>query len=181
MLFSTLISLLLVTAVTASPTRRDVASISAALDAMSKQMMEINTTLNGFNGGVEGTLTALKIQDQVTDLRKDIQAGTTAATSSSPLNDQDSLTIVLGLTGLTGKVYHVLDNIIAKKPAFDRAILGVGSASFLVKADLQNLKRDTNTFGAAFSEKLVESIKDVAPLLISAIDFHYNQALKVYA
>ncbi|KHN97403.1 Cell wall galactomannoprotein [Metarhizium album ARSEF 1941] len=181
MLFSTLISSLLVTVVTANPTRRDVTSIKAALDAISRQLVTMNATLNGFNGGAEGTLTALKIQGQAMDLQKDIQSGTSAAKSSGPLNDRDSSTIAFGITDLTGKIYDVLDNIITKKPAFDTAIFGVGSASFLVRSDLQNLKNDTDLFGAAVTEKLVKSVRDVSPLVISAIDFHFDQALKVYA
>ncbi|OAQ60429.1 hydrophobic surface binding protein A domain-containing protein [Pochonia chlamydosporia 170] len=171
----------LATAVTANPVPRDVNSINAALDTISKQLVTMNTTLNGFNGGLQGTLTALKIQGQATDLQKAIQAATTAAKSSGPLNDQDSATVAFGITSLTGKIYDVLDNIVAKKPAFDKAILGVGSASFLVKSDLKGLKDATDTFGAALTDKFVKAVKDVSPLVISAIDFHFEQAQKVYA
>lgn len=181
MLFSNLVIPLLITVAAASPVRRDANSINAALSTITNQLVTMKTTLDGFNGGVQGTLTALKIQGQATDLQKDIQAAATAAKNSAPLNDQDSSTVAFSITALTTKIYDVLDAIVAKKPAFDKAILGIGSASFLVKSDLKNLKAATDDFGAALTDKFVKAVKDVSPLVISAIDFHFDQALKVYA
>jgi hypothetical protein len=171
----------LATAAMASPGRRDAKSINAALDTISKQLTTMNTTLNGFKVGHDVTITALKIQGQAMDLQKDIEAAAAAAKSSALLNDQDSADVALAVTGLTGGIYDVLDNIVLKKAVFDKAILGVGSASCLVKNDMNKFNNATDGFGAALTGKFVKSVKNVAPLVVSAIDFHFERALKVYA
>ncbi|KAK2609364.1 hypothetical protein QQS21_002145 [Conoideocrella luteorostrata] len=181
MLFLPLLLQLLVCVVATTPVRRDGESITAALETISKQLVTVNNTLNTFNGGLAGTKTALQIQGQVVTLQKDIDGATATSSKSAALNDEESASVAVSINSLTHDIFDVLDNITRKKPQFDKAILGIASASFLVKSDLQHLQKATDEFGAALTEKLVKSIKDVAPLLISSIDFRFQRALKVYA
>lgn len=161
--------------------RRDGASIVAAFTTISNQLVAMNTTLNSFEGGFNGTLLALQIQAEASSLQSDVSAATTTITQSAALSDVESSTVAYAVVSLSSDIYDVLDNLVAKKPAFDSAILGIASASFLVKSDLQNLKNGTDALGAALTQKLTITVAQVAPLLISAIDFHFNQALTVYA
>ena len=161
--------------------RRDSANIVAGLTTISEQLTTMNNTLNSFHGGLDSTLVALKIQGEAMDLDADIRTATSVITESAQLNDADSSTVAFAIVSLSSNIYDVLDNIILKKPVFDSAILGIGSASFLVKSDLQYLKKDTDVLGAALTKKFVPGVAQVAPLVISVIDFHFDPALAVYA
>ena len=181
MLFlTTILSVLAISPASGFMVPRDANSINAALTTISNQVSTLNATLNTFNGGAAGTLTALKIQGQATDLKNDVDKAASAAQSSSALSDADSASVAYGVVALAPKIYSVLDNIVRKKPAFDTAIVGIGSASGLVKQDLIDLKKATDAFGGNLTGKFVPSVAKVAPLLIGAIDFHFDQALKVY-
>lgn len=166
---------------TATPSRRDATSINASLDKITQSLVALNNTLNTFNGGLVGTFVALQIQNQALGLERDIDAAAGTASQSAPLSDTESASVAFAITALTRNIYDVLDNIVRKKPQFDRAILGIGSASGLVRSDLQNLQTATDKFGAALTEKFVPAVKNLAPLLISAIDHHFEEALKVYS
>ncbi|KZZ94306.1 Cell wall galactomannoprotein [Moelleriella libera RCEF 2490] len=172
---------LLATLATATPSRRDATSINASLDKITQSLVALNNTLNTFNGGLVGTFVALQIQNQALGLERDIDAAAGTASQSAPLSDTESASVAFAITALTRNIYDVLDNIVRKKPQFDRAILGIGSASGLVRSDLQNLQSATDKFGAALTEKFVPAVKNLAPLLISAIDHHFEEALKVYS
>lgn len=171
----------LATLAKATPSRRDATSINASLDKITQSLVALNNTLNTFNGGLVGTFVALQIQNQALGLERDIDAAAGTASQSAPLSDTESASVAFAITALTRNIYDVLDNIVRKKPQFDRAILGIGSASGLVKYDLQNLQSATDKFGAALTEKFVPAVKNLAPLLISAIDHHFEEALKVYS
>jgi hypothetical protein len=159
---------------------RDGAQINAAVGAISDQLVTLNGTLNEFEAGLEGTFVALKILQQASDLNTDVETATNVAQESAPLSDADSSSVAFSVVSLSAKVYDVLDNIVAKKPEFDKAILGIGSGSFLVRSNLQTLRNSTSEFGTAVTAKLVESLRDVAPLVIASVDFHFAQALRVY-
>lgn len=182
MLFISLaLSLLAISPAQGLTSRGDGASINAGLTTISNQLVKMNSTLNKFQGGLSGTLMALQIQGESLTLESNIKTATTTINKAAPLSDEDSTTIAFAIVSLSHNIYDVLDNLILKKPAFDNAILGVGSASLLVKLDLVNLKKATDTLGTGLTKKLTPKIADVAPLMISAIDHHFDQALTVYA
>lgn len=181
LLLSTLIVPLLAVVAATSPLRRDSNGINAALAKISKQLVEMEETLGTFNRGLAGTFVALKIQEQATALQRGIESATSTTKKSAELDDKESASVALSVNSLSTKIYRVLDHLVEKKPDFDKAIFGVGSASGLVKQDLQNLQNATDDLGAALTDKFVGTIRSVSPLVVSAIDHHFEEALKVYA
>ncbi|GAB0135749.1 hypothetical protein EsDP_00004076 [Epichloe bromicola] len=181
LLLSTLMVPLLAVVAAASPLRRDGNGINAALAKISKQLVEMDETLGTFNRGLAGTVIALKIQGQATALQKGIESATSTTKKSAELDKEESTSVAFSVNSLTKNIYRVLDRLVEKKPDFDKAIFGVGSASGLVKQDLQNLQKATGDFGAALTDKFVGDVRSVSPLVVSAINHHFEEALKVYA
>lgn len=159
---------------------RDVNSITGSLGTISGGLVSMNATLNQFEGGFNGTLLALQIQGEASTLLDDIENATTAAGQSSNLDEADSATVAFAIVALSSNIYEVLANLVDKKGAFDAAILGIGSASALVEYDLKSLKNSTDTLSQALSSKLSTTIQEVAPLVVSDIDFHFDQAIAAY-
>lgn len=158
----------------------DATSINNAIEAASDQLVKLNGTLNTFQGGLEGTATALRILDESSELNDKVNNATNVAVASEALDGDGSASVANSIVLLSDRVFDVLQIIILKKPQFDRAILGIGSGSFLVKDSLSKLKISTNDFGDAVTAKLVNELADLAPLVISTINFRFDQALKVY-
>lgn len=161
--------------------QRDANSITASLTTISNQLVAMNSTLNQFQGGFNGTLLALQIQGEASTLLGDINDATTVTQQSAMLDDADSATVAFSVVSLSSNIYDLLDNLVRKKAAFDTAILGIASASFLVESDLVELKNGTDAFAQALSSKFDAAIKNVAPLVVADIDFHFSQAITVYA
>lgn len=160
---------------------RDAAPVLSSLDAITTQLHSLGGLVQKFNGGGNGTLAALEIQGKTGDLKTTVDNGTTAINKIQPLNESDSAKVVNVVVELQSDIYDLLDLLVEKKPAFDTAILGVGSASFLVKIDLEDLKKSTGLLGSAITEKLVDELKRLAPLVTSDIDFHFAQAIKAFS
>ncbi|KAL2866088.1 cell wall mannoprotein 1 family protein [Aspergillus lucknowensis] len=160
---------------------RDATPVLSSLDAIKNQMNTVGDLVEPFTGGFNGTLAALEIQDETSKLKNTIDDGVTTIKAISPLNEDDSTQVVDVVVALQGDIYGLLDLLVDKKPAFDTAILGVGSASFLVHIDLQNLRNSTSQLGGAITSKLTDEYRELAPLITSSIDFHFAQALRVYA
>ncbi|KAL1959461.1 hypothetical protein VTO42DRAFT_1906 [Malbranchea cinnamomea] len=179
--FSVAVAFIAAAAVQCHPVRRDAGPIISAMDEISAQITTLRDKLSGFNGGLTGTITALEIHAQALKLAGIINDAADAAQDSDPLDENDSAQVANGVTGLQPQIFGVLDDIIAKKPAFDKAILGVLSARLLVKADLELLRGNTADFGAAVTEKLSPEFAKLAPLLLANIDAHFRQAVNVYS
>ncbi|KAL2849641.1 hydrophobic surface binding protein A-domain-containing protein [Aspergillus pseudodeflectus] len=177
----TLFILTAVTAVQALVIPRDATPILSALDTITNQLHTVGDLVEVFTGGFNGTFAALKIQGETGELGTAINKGVTAIKNIQPLNEADSAQVVNVVVALQSDIYGLLDLLVQKKPAFDRAIFGIGSASFLVKIDLQNLRKSTAQLGDAITSKLVDEFQRLAPLITSSIDFHFSQALDVYA
>ncbi|KAL4866219.1 hypothetical protein BDV12DRAFT_173287 [Aspergillus spectabilis] len=160
---------------------RDATPVLSSLDAITNKLHSLGDLVEKFEGGFNGTFAALQIQSETGKLRTIINDGAATITNTNPLNEDDSVQIVNVVVSLQADIYDLLDLLVAKKPAFDTAILGIGSASFLVKIDLQNLRNSTAQLGSAITEKLVEELQRLAPLITSDIDFHFARAVGVYS
>jgi hypothetical protein len=159
---------------------RDGASIDAAIQTVSTKIVTLNETVTSFESGLLGTFTALKILGQSADLDGSIKDATRTAEHSAALSDAESETVATSVLLLAQTVYGVLDNIVAKKPEFDKAILGVFSGAFLVKGTLEKLQTSTNNFGDALTPKLTEQFQQLAPIVLGQINDRFDQALEVY-
>lgn len=160
---------------------RDATPVLSSLDAITTQLHALGRLVEKFDGGANGTLAALEIQGKTGDLKTTVDKGTTAIKKIQPLNENDSAKVVNVVVELQSDIYDLLDLLVQKKPAFDTAILGVGSASFLVKIDLEGLQKSTEQLGETITSKLVDELKRLAPLVTSDIDFHFAQAIKAFS
>ncbi|KAL3458880.1 hydrophobic surface binding protein A-domain-containing protein [Aspergillus heterothallicus] len=160
---------------------RDATPVLSALDTIKNQLYTVSDLVEVFTGGFNGTFAALQIQGETGELGTAINNGVTAIKRIQPLSEADSVEVVNTVVALQSDIFGLLDLLITKKPAFDTAIFGIGSASFLVKLDLQNLRNSTAQLGTAITSKLVAQVQRLAPLITSSIDFHFSQALEVYS
>jgi hypothetical protein len=162
----------------ALPVAAEAAPINNAIMAVSEQLVKLNGTLNTFQGGLEGTVTALKILSESRELDDKVDDATEVATASTALDGDGSASVANSIVVLSDQVFDVLEIIILKKPEFDKAILGVGSGSFLVKHSLTELKTSTTDFGTSVTAKLVKELAELAPLVLSTITFRFDEAFE---
>ncbi|RMZ87258.1 hypothetical protein DV736_g5516, partial [Chaetothyriales sp. CBS 134916] len=160
---------------------RDETSINNTITVLSNKLITLNDTVTDFTPGLLGTFTALTIAAQAEDIKNTIDHGTWVIEQSEQLNQADSLAIAGVVVGLATNVYSVLDNIVSKKWAFDEAILGILSASFLVKDLLESLRSSTQNFGDALIPKLDASLQGVAPVVVDNIDAAFAKAIAAYS
>ncbi|KAL2866058.1 cell wall mannoprotein 1 family protein [Aspergillus lucknowensis] len=160
---------------------RSVDDMLSGLDSIDNQLGTLSNSLQGFEGGLDGTLAALQIQGQTMDLVHVIDDATAATNQTSNLNKNDSITLTNRVAKLQDVIFSTLDLLEAKKPAFDTAVLGVASASILVKADLDALRSSTAILGRAIVQRLDRSLQNLGPLLTGNIDFHFVHAIQLYS
>lgn len=160
---------------------RDATPILNSLDTITNNLHSLGNLLEKFNGGFNGTLAALQIQGETGNVQTAIDNGVNATNKVQPLNNDESTRVTNVVVELQSDIYHVLDLLVAKKPAFDTAILGAASASFLVKLDLQGLRNSTARLGNGIVSKLVDDLQHLGPLVTSDIDYHFAEALRVYS
>ncbi|CEL09004.1 hypothetical protein ASPCAL12148 [Aspergillus calidoustus] len=160
---------------------RTVNDILSGLQSINNQLDALSASLRNFNGGLQGTLAALQIQGQTMDLVHIIDNATGATNGTSNLNQAESITITNRVVQLQDDIFSTLDLLEEKKPAFDTAVLGLASASILVRADLEALQSSTRLLGNAIVQRLVMSLRGLGPLITGNIDFHFSHALRHYA
>ncbi|KAH8705365.1 hydrophobic surface binding protein A-domain-containing protein [Talaromyces proteolyticus] len=161
--------------------KRDAPGIVASLNAISSQLATMNSTLNTFPGGAGNTLVALQVQGEAQTLLDTINNGTKVANQTGPLDVNDSALVVDAVLTLQPNIYGVLNHIIAAKPDFDTAVLGLASAAILVKSDLTNLKNSTDQLFSATVSKLVTDIQNLAPLVQALVDLYFVEAINTYS
>lgn len=176
---STLLPLLAI----ASPVvKRDAASITSAITQIETNINTLNTTLNGFNkGDLFAIAEVLSIQKETDNLGDSITAATNAAKASAPLNDADSGTVAVAVVNLQPQIFSLLNNIQSKKPAFDSAVLGVGSVSPQVKQSLQKQKQLSGDLGKAITAKLTPTYAAFAPTINQQIADAFDKAIATFS
>jgi hypothetical protein len=162
--------------------KRDAQSIVAGISTISEDITTLNNTLNGFTpNNPLNTITVLKIQKQTSALSDSILAATSTAADSEPLDSDDSFTVAEAVLNLQPNIFSLLDNLQAKKPVFDKAVLGFVSVSKIVLKDLQRQKQLSAAFGVTVAEKLAEPFKSFAPLINGQIEEAFDEAIATYS
>jgi hypothetical protein len=169
--------LLLATLAAAAALPRDANSILSSLQTLSKDIATLNNTLSTFQGGGAAIFQALQIQGEAQQLVTDVNNAKSASSSSAALDDAGSRSVAFQVVSISTQIYQVLDLLISKHAAFEATLSG---SSALVENDLQQLKNGTDSFGSALTPKFVPAVQKLAPLLVSNIDYHFVQAIKVY-
>ncbi|GMG07503.1 unnamed protein product [Aspergillus oryzae] len=173
----------LLTTATSAPTelfKRDAAGVVDAVAEIADKMTTLNTTVTGYQGGVLGTGTALKIEFQSIQLSHALKDATSTTEDSQNFTGDESNKVAAAFIDLQPKISSTLNNIVSKKPQFDTGLLGIGSVSFLVKWNLQQEKDLSADLGQAVVAKLAEPYASVAPLLNDQIAAAFEKALAAY-
>jgi len=156
--------------------KRDGKSVIESLSTISEQLKTMNATLDTINGGPNDLENALAFHNEATQLEKEIQTATSTAKDSAAFSSEESSDVAYSVVGLTHLIYPVLSKTTSKRDIFIKF-----EVTGLVLDEVGRLQNLTEIFGTTLTEKFVKPIRDVAPLLISAIDFHFYDTLQAYS
>ncbi|OAQ97782.1 hypothetical protein LLEC1_00545 [Akanthomyces lecanii] len=157
--------------------QRDGKDVVSTISKITDQLKTMNSTLDQIQGPNDAQA-AVDFQNQATELQTELQTATDSVKSSAAFGDEDSSTIAYSVVGITDVTYAVLGKVTAKRDVFNQ--LGGSAITGLVRDQLQGLQNTTDAFAAALTDKFVKTVKDVAPLLVSALDFHFYETIQVY-
>ncbi|KAK2753890.1 hypothetical protein FQN54_007249 [Arachnomyces sp. PD_36] len=160
--------------------KRDAPAVVAAVKVLSDDMVALNVTLNSYEGGLGSAITALKIKAQTDTVKKATEAVTEAADASAKFTNKGAGEVANSLLALQPNINSVLDNIVSKKGAFEEALLGFISLTWLVKSDLEDLKDLSADLGEAVIKKLTPQYAALAPVLNKQIAKKFAEAIKAY-
>ena len=160
--------------------RSNVSDVLDSIDTFSNDSSNIQHVLSEFTPSSNVTATALKLQAKSNTLLKDIKTETETVKQAATLSESDSVKVGNAVVELLETVFTLLDDFVAKKSVFDKAIVNTASASSLVEADLKKLKGATDDYDKAVASKLSGDIEELAPLLIADLDFHFTQAIHAF-
>ncbi|OOQ89109.1 hypothetical protein PEBR_10670 [Penicillium brasilianum] len=155
--------------------------IISSIKTISDEVVKLKSTLNGFADNAQITSTALKLQGGASDLLKDIKNGAEEADKVSSLEPADQEKIATAIVPLSEKVVSLINGFVTKKPVFQKALLGGGSADGLVEKDLKDLKEATESFGQAALKSFSGAPKDKATSVVKEIDEHFADAIKTFS
>ncbi len=158
--------------------QRDVDSVVTSISTITDQLATMNTTLDRIQGANDAEA-AVDFQNQAMQLQTNLQTATDAAKTSPAFSDKDSSTVAYAVVGITDLTYAVLGKVALKRDVFDQ--LGGSAITDFVRDELQGLQNSTDGLSSALTDKFVKTVQDVAPLLVSSLDFHFYQTIKVYA
>ena len=162
--------------------QRDAASIDAAITNIEGQISTLNNTLNGFAPyQPTAIITVLKVKFETDKLGDAISSATQTIGASQPLDDDDSLNVAEATLNLEPMIFSLLDNIVAKKNAFDTAVLGIASVSATVKQSLEKQKQLSADLGQALVSKLSSFFSGPAGIVNADIATHFSDAINAYS
>jgi len=186
-LFSTL---LLASLAAASPlvSRNQAGSIDLSaqvverIQIIAEDATKLNSTLNTFRPDeFLGIFTALKIQDQTSQLNTDLTNAARVASASACWNTSGSEAVAGAIVNtLEPVIFAVLTNIVSRKPAFATAVFFFGDLSETVESDLQTQSGLSAQFGNAVTSKLTPAFAGFAPIINGAIAQAFTNATEAY-
>ncbi|ATY65965.1 Cell wall galactomanno [Cordyceps militaris] len=158
--------------------QRDGGSIIDSISSISAELSAMSTALDKIQGP-DDAQAAVDFQNQATQLQTDLQTVTDSVKNSAAFDDEQSSAVAYSVVGITDVTYAVLGKVAAKRDVFDK--LGGSAITGFVHDELQGLQNSTMRFGAALTGKFVKTVQDVAPLLLSSLEFHFYETIQVYA
>ena len=163
-------------------TPRDANSIVNAITAIESRITTLNNTLNTFfPKSPTALLTVFAVQTETTQLGNAISAATDAANQTPALSDADSQTVALATLGLEPNIFSLLTNIESRKPAFDTAVLGIGSVSPTVEQSLKQQAQLSADLGTAIAAKLTAAFAGPAATVNADIASAFAKAVQIYS
>lgn len=165
-------SILAPLALLASTVAADGAAITDAIDGINTATVQLGSEVTAWDGGL---LSALPIIVTSTELLADINNATETTKASAPLNALEALTVAIAVNTLSGNVNSTISAIIARKPDFDRLLLGP-----VILLNLETEKSATDKLGAALADKVPADLKTAAQTLQATIDGYFDTGIQAY-
>ncbi|KAL4961112.1 cell wall mannoprotein 1 family protein [Aspergillus stella-maris] len=160
--------------------RRDGAAVIDAVNTISSSMITLNTTVTSYTGGLFGTITALKIEFQSLFLANDLRDAISTTEESANFTETESLNVAGAFIDLQPNIFSTLGNIVSKKAAFDKGLLGVASLAFLVRSNLETQRDLAADLGDAVTIKLTDTYAAIAPALNEQIAEEFEGAIAAF-
>lgn len=155
--------------------------VVAAVEKISTQTTTLNSTVAGYSGGIEGTITAIKVETEAICLNTDLREAVHTVSKLGNFTDAESQDIALSFINLVPTVNSTLATIVSKKDEFDDGLLGVASLSFLVKYNLETEKELSVKLGDEVKGRLTPDFASVAPLVLGQIKEAFTHAIQAYS
>jgi hypothetical protein len=149
---------------------RDAATVNSVLTDISNQINALDAVVKAYTSGPIDALTAANDK-----LLQTITSGTATIKGSAPLSEGDATSIAQSVINLNGTTATAVDDIIAKKPAFDAA--GVGGT---VLQSLQAQAAASGDFAAALTALTPADLAPVASSLSAAIAANLARGVAAY-
>jgi len=145
------------------------ATIIAAIDKISNDTLELQSTVGSWDGDILGVLPIVEVS---TKLLEDINAGTKVAKSSANLTLTEVLSIVGPTQTLVSDVQSALLTVIGAKGKFAKL-----SIAPVIKIDLELEKAATDKFSAAVVSKVPTAFQALAASLTAPVDVAFGYAI----
>ncbi|KAK1231028.1 hypothetical protein PQX77_005868, partial [Marasmius sp. AFHP31] len=119
------------------------------------------------------------IHNSAVALDNSVKKGTTDTQATAAFSEADGQSILASVQALVPTIQHALQQIVAKKPAFDA--LPVGGIPALVLQDLRNLNTDTGAFADALIAKSPADLVTQANQIKTTIANAFATAIAAYS
>lgn len=148
--------------------------LSGELDTLISQVSEFEASTFADIGPLLKIQTgAMQMSDSIQDAQKQIN-------SCNTFDDYDTAAVASSLLLIIPKIKNVLSVMIGKKDQFDKAILGIASAGFIVEADLKRLKGVTDQLASTLQGKTADWLQNALKDLVGKIDGWFDQGIQTF-
>ncbi|KAK7727731.1 hypothetical protein SLS57_002774 [Botryosphaeria dothidea] len=156
---------------------RDAPHISNLLGTITARLSAFNMTLNSF-GAKPNLFNALSVQAASGQILDALHNVASAANETDALNDAGSAQLVEDVEHLRPHVVSALNNVVAKKPAFDGLLLS--ALNGVVEKGLQDMKRGLALFSEAIAMRMMPQFVPQMEHEVEEITRVFDKTLAVY-
>lgn len=157
---------------------RDAPHISNLLGTITARLSAFNMTLSSF-GAKPNLFNALSVQAASGQILDALHNVASAANETDALNDAGSTQLVEDVEHLRPHVVSALNNVVAKKPAFDGLLLS--ALNGVVEKGLQDMKRGLALFSEAIAMRMMPQFVPQMEHEVEEITRVFDKTLAVYA
>ncbi|KAI9702656.1 MAG: hypothetical protein M1820_006162 [Bogoriella megaspora] len=154
-------------------TKRDVQTILTALNNVNSAAGRLDTAVKAFDGS-SGAVTTLT-NDNAAVLSA-INTGTTNVQATTPISDNDALTVASTTQTLINTLNTTIDDLIAKKATLDR----VGQSP-TVLSDLRQQNTASTALGDAIVSKVPSDLSSIAQSLTAQISQNFQNGITAFS
>lgn len=173
------------TSAVASATQASDACVTSAVSAIgsiSDQLSNLKSEADAFEATFLTDIgPLLQLQKDAVTLQKTIDSAADTIGSCGSFDQTQSTTLASPLLQLVPNINTTLTALVAKKPEFDKSILNIISASWLVNIDLKNLKTSTNDLLSALTGSVSSTYVAIVEQQGTQINSWFDNAIAVFS